>query len=243
MLKVMKFGGASVADAKRREAVARLVARRGNCAAVVVVSAQLGHTDELLAEIKRTCPQPPDRTTDVLLAVGELRTSALLAASLQAIGVAAEVVSPWRVFETDDRFGDATIRHVNVAPVRQALDRGVVAVLPGFVGATGDGALTTLGRGGSDYSAVAIAVALEVNCVELYKGDVDGLYDRDPHTCPDAQLLESLTHEQAVDLAGNGAKVFQAKAARLALQARLPVIIRPTFGSGPGTFIRTGRGP
>jgi aspartate kinase len=237
----MKFGGASVTGPERLRRVAEAVVAAGPGPVVVVVSARQGRTDELIAEMAALAPEAPPATLDALKAVGELQSAALLAAALTRAGRPAEVVPPWQVILTDSAFGDATIRSVEVRPLRALLARGVVPVVPGFVGATPDGRLTTLGRGGSDYTAVALGAALGAWRVELHKTEVDGVYDADPNAHPDARRYEALSHEEALRLARAGAKVLQHKAAELALRFEVPVIVRATFGSGPGTAIGAAR--
>jgi aspartate kinase len=202
-----------------------------------VVSARQRHTDELIANMEAISDAPPAAALDVLKAVGELQSAALLTAALGRVGLPAEVVPPWEVIVTDAAFGDAVILGVEVRPVGERLSRRVVPVVPGFIGATADGRLTTLGRGGSDYTAVALGVALSARCVELYKAEVDGVYDADPHTHAAARRYEALTHEEALRLARDGAKVLQPKAAELALRTGIPVLVRSAFGRGPGTAI------
>jgi aspartate kinase len=236
---VMKFGGASVSDEDRLHRVARLIVAGGGDR-VVVVSARQGRTDQLIAEMRSLTAAAPAAALDILLAVGELHSAALLAAAVTAAGRPAEVVPPWLVIRTDAVFGDAAIQAVLTGPLLTRLARGVIPVVPGFVGATADGLLTTLGRGGSDYTAIAIGSALAARRVELYKAEVDGVYDADPHTHQSARRLDSLTHEEALRLARAGAKVVQEKAAELAWRFRLPVVVRPTFGHGQGTEVVTG---
>jgi aspartate kinase len=233
----MKFGGASVADLEHLNRVARTIAGTDSGPVVVVVSARQGRTDELIAEMALLAPEAPAAALDALKAVGELHSAALLAAALTQTGRPAEVVPPWQVILTDATFGDAAIRAVKVRPIRDLLARGEVPVVPGFIGATGQGRLTTLGRGGSDYTAVALGAALGARRVELHKAEVDGVYDADPHAHPGARRYETLSHEEALRLARAGAKVLQHKAAELALRFQVPVIVRATFGHGPGTAI------
>jgi aspartate kinase len=234
---VLKFGGASVADNERLQRVADLIAARRSEPIVVVVSAQQGHTDELIDTMQSLTTEAPADALDALKAVGELQSAALLAAAVTAAGCRAEAILPWQVIRTDAVFGDATIQSVYIAPLLERLKRGIVPIVPGFVGVTSDGRLTTLGRGGSDYTAVALGVALLARRVELCKAEVDGVYTADPHTHPEAQRFDALTHEQAVRLARGGAKVLQGKAADLAQRWQIPILIRSTFGKGRGTSI------
>ena len=233
---VMKFGGASVSNAERVRRVASIVAARAE-SVVVVVSARQGRTDDLIGEMAELTDRPSAETMDVLKSVGETHSAALVAAAISSLGRPARVVAPWRVIQTDEVFGDATVEEVHVEDLVGLQSRGVIPVLPGFIGATADGRLTTLGRGGSDYTAVAVGVALEALRVELHKAEVDGVYDADPNADAHARRFDTLTHEEALRLSRAGAKVLQEKAARLALRWRLPVVVCSTFGHGPGTRI------
>lgn len=238
---VLKFGGASVADNERLHRVADLIAARSAEPLVVVVSAQQRHTDELIAAMRSVTVSPPPDTLDALKAVGELHSAALLAAAVAAAGCRAEVVPPWQVIRTDAVFGDATIQSVYTPLLRERLKRGIIPIVPGFIGATSDGRLTTLGRGGSDYTAVALAVALLPRRVELCKAEVDGVYDADPHTHSEARRFDALTHEEAVRLSRAGAKVLQGKAAELAQRCQIPILVRSTFGKQGGHGYRRRR--
>jgi aspartate kinase len=233
---VMKFGGASVADNERLRRVADLIAGSSG-PVVIVVSAQQGHTNLLIATMQSLTATPPADALDALQAVGEMQSAALLAAALADAGCPAEVVAPWQVICTDAEFGDATIRSVSIQPIVERLKRRIVPIVPGFIGATADGRLTTLGRGGSDYTAVALAVALGARRVELCKAEVDGIYDADPHVHPEAHRFDALTHEEGLRLARAGARVLQEKAAELALRWQMPILVRSTFGKGRGTAI------
>jgi aspartate kinase len=234
---VQKFGGACFATRERLRLVAQRLDDGSELPAVVVVSAQEGVTDLLASQMRDLGVSNSSPARDLLLATGELQSAALLAGAVVECGGAAVVVAPWLVFRTNAVFGDATITEVHKAPVLDLLDRGIVPIVPGFIGATAGGQITTLGRGGSDYSAVALGAALSAVRVELYKAEVDGIYDADPRKHREAQRYENLTHGQALQLARSGAKVLQAKAAALAYQWALPVVVKPAFGEGPGTTI------
>jgi aspartate kinase len=236
---VRKYGGACFAGRELLLKVARQVLASGDMPLVIVVSARQGVTDQLAGQAHEAGALPGHAARDLLLATGELQTAALLAASVSQLGGRAEVVPPWTVFETNAEFGNATIEKVDVEPVRRWLDRGVVPVVPGFIGRTRDGRVTTLGRGGSDYSAVALGVALGAARVELCKAEVDGVYDADPHTHGHARRFDTLTHAEALRLARSGAKVLQDKAAALAGRWGIPVLVRPAFAAGRGTTIDT----
>jgi aspartate kinase len=233
---VRKYGGACFADRERLLRVAHQALEGGGLPVVLVVSAQQGVTDRLDGQA-RELGSAGGEARDLLLATGELQSAALLAAAVKYLGGEAAVVPPWAVFRTDAAFGDATIQAVDVRPVHDCLRRGVLAVVPGFVGATADGRLTTLGRGGSDYSAVALGVALKAQRVELCKAEVDGVYDANPHARRGARRFDALSHAAALRLARAGAKVLQAKAADLARRWALPVLVRPAFAEGGGTLI------
>ncbi len=234
---VRKYGGACFADRDGLLRVARQLLADGELPAVIVVSARQGVTDQLSAQAHELGANPAHAARDLLLATGELQSAALLAAAVAQLGGWAEVVPPWSVFETTAEFGNATIEKVEVEPVLRCLGRGVVPIVPGFIGGTCDGRVTTLGRGGSDYSAVALGVALQAARVELCKAEVDGVYEADPHTNGHAQRFETLTYTEALRLSRSGAKVLQEKAAALAGRWAIPVLVRPAFAEGRGTMI------
>src|SRR5262249_3164560 len=158
-------------------------------------------------------------------------------------GGEAEVIPPWRVFQTDDRFGDATIQVIHTGPIEDCWRRGHLPLVPGFVGATVDGRLTTLGRGGSDYSAAALGVPSRAERVELYKAEVDGVYSADPHRYREARRFDVLTHAEALRLAQAGGKVLQVKAAQFACRWAITVLVLPAFEAGRGTAIGLGSVP
>ena len=237
---VMKFGGACFVTHESTTLVAqKIVDRIGECghAAVVVVSARCGMTDALLEQMRPMGDARGQQVRDVMLATGELQSAALLAAELLIAGHAAEVIAPWTVFHTNDTHGDATISEVRADSVFSTIRRGAIPIVPGFIGATDDGSITTLGRGGTDYSAVALGVALQADCVELYKAEVDGVYDADPRTHPAAQRFCTLNHADALTLSLNGARVLQTKAARLAMRGNMAIRVKHAFHDGPGTVI------
>ena len=234
---VRKYGGACFADREGLLRVAHQVLAGDELPAVIVVSAHQGVTDHLSLQAQELGAASAHAARDLLLATGELQSAALLAAAVAQLGGRAEVVPPWLVFETTAEFGDATIEKVEVQPVLRCLGRGVVPIVPGFIGGTRDGRVTTLGRGGSDYSAVALGVALRAARVELCKAEVDGVYDADPHTHGPARRFDTLTHAEALRLSRSGAKVLQDKAAALAGRWAIPVLVRPAFAEGCGTMI------
>jgi aspartate kinase len=238
---IQKFGGACFADTERLFAVAQKLISRGQQLVVAVVSARQGVTDQLIQQMHVVGGAIESSAMDVLLATGELQSAALVAAALEHLGRRTEVVPPWSVFQTDAVCGNATIEAVHVQAIHEALRCGIIPIVPGFIGATAHGRITTLGRGGSDYSAVALGVALGAERVELYKAEVDGVYNADPHKVQNARRFEVLTHAEALRLARAGGKVLQEKAATLAYYWSMPVYIRPAFAQGLGTAIGTKR--
>lgn len=234
-LEIWKFGGTSVNDAEKRHAIGEKVARAHGTAVVVVVSAAAGETDTLCQEFNSSAEVPQD-LIDSFVATGEMRSAPLVAAAIHIAGKSAAVVPATQLFTCDNVFGDGTVRFVDPSPILRMLQQGVVPVIGGFYGLSEDGRLITLGRGGSDYTAVLLADALGGD-VFLYKASCDGVYDADPHRISTARRFDSLTHEQAYSLATNGAKVLQGKAADLARSRNVTIFVRPTFGDCQGTVI------
>jgi aspartate kinase len=235
---VLKFGGTSLSSARDFHRIAERLAGR-DAEIVVVVSAQAGETDALTNMMNDLTDQPPVHAMDALLTTGEQRSAALMAAALTAAGRRAEVVPPWQIFSTNGDFGDADIDDVDLTVVEERLRNGIVPVVGGFTGRAPDGRLCTLGRGGSDYTAVALGAHLKAE-VELCKADTDGVYDCDPNTNEHAVRFEQMTHEEAFELAAEGAKVLHDKAARMARDGAVPIWVRNTFCDGTGTRIVPG---
>lgn len=239
---VQKFGGTSVADsAGRRAVVARVRAALAADKRVVVVVSAMGRagapyaTDTLLGLLDGFDVDP--READLLASCGELISAVVLAHELRAAGVpAAALTGAAAGVLTDDAHGDATVLAVDPKPLRAALVDGLVPVVTGFQGATGDGVVTTLGRGGSDTSACAIGAALRAEAVEIYT-DVDGVMSADPRVCEGARVLHSLQFEELFQMARAGAKVMHAPAAETAMDAGVPVWVRNTFTQAPGTRV------
>jgi aspartate kinase len=232
---VWKLGGTSVDTVEKRALIGRKVATEVGTELVVVVSAAAGETDRLTRDVS-AIPGVPQHVIDAYVATGEMQSAALIAAAIHAAGRQAEVVPPDLLFACNDRFGDADVIDVDLAPLLDRLRRGVVPVVPGFVGRSPDGRTCVLGRGGSDYSAVLIGAALRARVV-LLKNDTDGIYSADPNKHAGAVRYDRLSHAEALDLSSRGAKVLNGKAARVALADRLTIIVRSTFGSGAGTLI------
>ncbi|TVQ33828.1 MAG: aspartate kinase [Geminicoccaceae bacterium] len=239
-LVVQKFGGTSVADPERLRRVAARVQRHVAAGerVAVVVSAMAGHTNQLVAWVDELGGSTADRAEyDVVVASGEQVTSGLLAVALQAIGVKARSFMGWQVpVATDTAHGKARIASIEREAILAALDRGEVAVVPGFQGVTAEGRITTLGRGGSDTSAVALAAALGAARCDIFT-DVDGVYTTDPRIVPRARKLERITFEEMLEMASLGAKVLQTRSVALAMQYGVPVQVLSSFEDKPGTFV------
>lgn len=236
---VQKYGGTSVGNVERINAVADRVARtraQGH-ELVVVVSAMRGETDRLLKLADELHAQPPAREVDVLLATGEQETAALLAIALQARGCEARSYMGHQVhILTDNVHGRARIRDIDGARVRKDLTRGRIVVVAGFQGVDEEGNITTLGRGGSDTTAVAMAAALGADECQIYT-DVQGIYTADPRIVPEARRLDRITFEEMLELASVGAKVLQTRSVQFAGRYRVPLRVLSSFEDGPGTLI------
>ncbi len=230
-LLVMKFGGTSVADIDRIGNVARHVKREvdagHHCA--VVVSAMAGHTNQLVQWTREACALHDAREYDVVVASGEQVTCGLLAIALQSIGVTARSWLGWQIpIKTDNAHGVARISGIDADELRDRLARGEVAVIAGFQGISPNGRITTLGRGGSDTSAVAVAAALRANRCDIYT-DVDGVYTTDPRVVPKARRLEKISYEEMLEMASLGAKVLQTRSVELAMVHHVPIQVRSSF--------------
>jgi aspartate kinase len=234
-LVVRKFGGACFASLDGYRQVAELVAAAVE-RQVIVVSARKGVTDELLGLVRSVGPSESPYA-DHLVATGEMQSAALLLLALHRRGVAAELVPAEAVFETDGVPGAAAVTTVHGDRILAVLERGAIPVVPGFYGAGTAGRIVTFKRGGSDFSAVALGVALRASWVELCKAEVDGIFDKDPNVDPTAKPFCALSHQHAVDIARAGGKVLQADSAELALKWNLPLLVRPAFKRGGGTWV------
>ena len=227
----MKFGGTSMAGSERIRSVAARVKREvaaGNQVAVVV-SAMAGETDRLVGFCREASPLYDPREYDVVVAAGEQVTSGLLAIALQAIGVPARSWLGWQLpIHTDDAHAKARIGEIDTAALDASLAAGEVAVIPGFQGVTDDGRITTLGRGGSDTSAVAMAAAMKADRCDIYT-DVDGVYTTDPRIVPRARKLAKVTYEEMLELASVGAKVLQTRSVGLAMKKNVRVQVLSSF--------------
>ncbi len=243
----MKFGGTSMAGIERIRSVAARVKREaaaGNQVAVVV-SAMAGETDRLVGFCREASPLYDPREYDVVVAAGEQVTSGLLAIALQAIGVPARSWLGWQLpIHTDDAFAKARIGTIDTVALDASLSAGEVAVIAGFQGVSANGRITTLGRGGSDTSAVAVAAAMQADRCDIYT-DVDGVYTTDPRIVPRARKLAKVTYEEMLELASVGAKVLQTRSVGLAMKEKVRVQVLSSFTGDdapmadtlPGTMI------
>ncbi|TZG24673.1 aspartate kinase [Sphingomonas montanisoli] len=241
---VMKFGGTSMAGIDRIRNVANRVKHEvelGNEVAVVV-SAMSGDTDRLVNFCREASPLYDPREYDVVVASGEQVTSGLLAITLQSMGVKARSWMGWQLpIRTSDAHASARIQTINSDAIGAAMASGEVAVIPGFQGLTEDDRITTLGRGGSDTSAVAVAAAMKADRCDIYT-DVDGVYTTDPRIVPKARKLAKVTYEEMLELASVGAKVLQTRSVGLAMKEKVRVQVlssfdQPTGNPTPGTMI------
>jgi len=232
----MKFGGTSVGDVNRIRHVAQLVKAevdQGNQVAVVV-SAMAGETNKLVGWTREISPLHDAREYDTIVAAGEQITAGLLAVALSAIGIPARSWLGWQIpIRTSNMHGSARILGVETTLMNERLAQGQVAVIAGFQGIADDNRITTLGRGGSDTSAVAVAAALKAERCDIYT-DVDGVYTTDPRIVSKAQRLEKVSFEEMLELASLGAKVLQTRSVELAMLHRVPVRVVSAFHDDPG---------
>jgi aspartate kinase len=236
---VQKFGGTSVADIERIRNVARRVAKTfddGNDV-VVVISAMAGVTDGLMKMSAQISEKPQKRELDVLLATGEQTTAALLAMTLCAMHYPARSLLGFQVeVHTDCDYGNARIVDIGTDRIRRLMTGRTIVVVAGFQGCDPEGNITTLGRGGSDTSAVAIAAALKADTCEIYT-DVDGIYTADPNICPRARNLKVVSYDEMLNMASLGAKVLQIRSVGFAKKYNVPVHVRSSFNGEEGTMV------
>lgn len=225
---VQKYGGSVLVNEAAYERAARHVkhtVKQGR-RVVAVVSALKGQTDELLNRSKRVNPEPVPEAVDLLLASGELQSAALLAMALRKLGVNAEALNPWQLgVHTDSSHGDARITRINPLPLKVKLSELSAVIAPGFIGRAKDGGLTTLGRGGSDLSAVAFADALNAEACEFFK-DVPGYFSADPRLVPNAIHRPYVTEKEAMELSEFGCRFLQDRAIQWAVQSQCRVLLR-----------------
>ena len=235
---VQKFGGSSVADADKIMNVARRVAASAPGNQLVVVVSAMGKTTDGLLSLARQISTTPDlREMDMLLSTGEQVTIALLSMALQSLGLKAKsFTGPQVGLRTDAAHTQARITQIDADRVRRALDTGEIAVVAGFQGLSDEDEITTLGRGGSDLTAVALAAALKADVCEIYT-DVDGVYTADPNIVPDARKLARVAYDEMLELASLGAKVLQTRSVEFAKKYGVTVHVRSTFRPDPGTLV------
>ncbi len=235
---VMKFGGTSMAGIERIRNVASLVRREAEAGheVLVVVSAMAGETDRLVQYCREAAALHDPKEYDVVVASGEQVTAGLLAMTLQNMGVQARSFMGWQLVRASGIHGNARVDAIESSALDEALKSGTVAVIPGFQGISEEGRVATLGRGGSDTSAVAIAAGLKADRCDIYT-DVDGVYTTDPRIVPKARKLNQITFEEMLELAGVGSKVLQVRSVGLAMRENLPLRVLSAFEDVPGTEI------
>ena len=235
---VQKFGGTSVGSVERIDAVAEIIKKASQSnRIVVVVSAMEGETNKLVNLAKNFSDNPNKREFDALVATGETVSSALLAMALHSKGLKAKSYSASQIsMRTTDSFSKAKILDVDAKKILEVLDDDTIPIITGFQGITEAGDITTLGRGGSDTTAVAIAAQVKAKRCDIYT-DVDGIYTTDPKIVPNAKKLDSITMEEMLELAGQGAKVMQTRAVEFANKYEVPVRVLSSFNDGKGTLI------
>jgi aspartate kinase len=238
-LVVQKYGGTSMGSIERIRNVAKRVAKtydEGNDL-VVVVSAMSGETNKLVALANEMCEFPSEREYDVMVATGEQVSMSLLAMALQSMGYKAKSYCGFQLpIITDSAFSKARIEEIDDKRVREDLKNGVIVVVAGFQGIDRQGNLTTLGRGGSDTSAVAVAAAMKADVCEIYT-DVDGIYTTDPRIVPEASKLEKISYDEMLEMASLGSKVLQIRSVEFAKKYDVVVHVRSSFNDNPGTLV------
>jgi aspartate kinase len=236
---VQKYGGTSVGSVERIKDVARKVvdAKKQGNDVVVVVSAMAGETNRLVALAQQVSDSPDERERDVLLASGEQVSSALLSLAIKDLGCPARSFLAHQArIETDKAYGKARIKSIDSTRIKRALKEGEIVVVAGFQGVDEEDNITTLGRGGSDSSAVAMAAALKAKVCEIYT-DVEGVFTTDPNVCPNARKLDRISFEEMIEMASTGAKVLQIRSVELAMKFAVPVHVRSSFTVAEGTWV------
>ena len=238
-LVVLKFGGTSVADVPQIKKIASKIkteVKEGN-KVIAVVSAMSGITNNLIDQVKKTSENFPYSEYDTVVSSGEQVTSALLSIALEALSIKARSWLGWQVpIFTDDIYGKAAIKNIETENISKSLENGFVAIVSGFQGVSNNNRITTLGRGGSDTSAVALAAAFSADRCDIFT-DVDGVYTTDPRIVKDAKKLDYVTYEEMLELASQGAKVLQTRSVALAMKYSINLRVLSSFEDLPGTFI------
>ena len=235
---VQKFGGTSVGSEERIASVAQIIQKASiDNSVIVVVSAMSGETNRLIKLAKSFGENPSKREFDALISTGEKVSAALLAMALHQIGVKAKSYTASQIsMRTTDSYSKAKILDVDGQKIQDALNEGIIPIITGFQGITESGDVTTLGRGGSDTTAVAIAAQMKAERCDIYT-DVDGIYTTDPRVVPEAKKLDKITMEEMLEMAGQGAKVIQIRAVEFANKYNVPVRVLSSFEPGSGTLI------
>ena len=237
---VQKFGGSSVADADRVRNVARIITetyRRGH-SVVVILSAQGDTTDDLIAKAAEINPKASKREMDMLLSTGEQISCSLCAMAIEAMGYPVVSLTGWQAgMQTNSTYGNARIKRVQTERIQNELDRRSIVIVTGFQGINKYGDITTLGRGGSDTSAVALAAALHADLCQIYT-DVDGVYTADPRLVPGARKLEEITYDEMLELATLGAQVLHNRSVEMAKRYNVKLEVLSSFSGKPGTKVK-----
>ena len=237
---VQKFGGSSVADAKKIQNVCNVISRTYDAGndVVVVLSAQGDTTDDLIEKAEEINPNASKREMDMLLSTGEQISISLAAMCLEKMGYPAVSLTGWQVgMQTSSDYSNARIRKVEGSRIRKELDKHRIVLVAGFQGINKYGDVTTLGRGGSDTSAVALAVALKADLCQIYT-DVDGVYTTDPRLCPNARKLDEITYDEMLELASLGAQVLHNRSVELAKHYGVELEVLSSFSGNPGTIVK-----
>lgn len=240
MLIVKKFGGTSVANKERIFNVAKRCLddyNKGNDV-VVVLSAMGKHTDELIAQAKAINPNPSEREMDMLLSIGEQMSVAFMAMALEAMGIPAVSLNAFQAkIHTTNVHGNAKITNIETDRIMDELKQRKIVIVTGFQGITENNDITTLGRGGSDTTAVALAAALNADACEIYT-DVDGVYTADPRKVPTARKLAEISYDDMLQMALNGAEVLHSRCVELAKKCNIPLVVRSSMNHTEGTLVR-----
>lgn len=237
---VQKYGGTSVGNPERIRNVARRVSeyRKQGHQVIVVVSAMSGVTDSLIKLAREVHPEPSDREMDMLLSTGEQTTIALVSMALQSMGVpAVSLTGAQAGIVTDSKHTKARISNIKPKAVHDFLEKGNVVIVAGFQGQTPEGSITTLGRGGSDLTAIALAAVLKADLCQIYT-DVDGVYTADPRIVPDAKKILEISYDEMLEMASLGSKVMQARSVEFAAKFKVIFEVRSSFNDAPGTIIK-----